>query len=75
MSIPLASSVLSSYLYNVAKRELVFMFNDGSIYLYEDVPPVLASELALADSVGEFFNERIRPQFAFRKLSSVVFTE
>jgi hypothetical protein len=43
-------------------------FHSGEIYRYFDVPARLVLELLQAESIGRFFNARIRPRFTFEKV-------
>jgi hypothetical protein len=43
-------------------------FHSGEVYRYFDVPARLVLELLRAESIGRFFNARIRPHFAFEKV-------
>ncbi|HEX2875039.1 MAG TPA: KTSC domain-containing protein [Polyangiaceae bacterium] len=55
--------------YDRATRTLEVEFKNGGVYLYDDVPPELWSELRRAASKGQFFQERVRDQFPTTRLS------
>lgn len=63
------SSSLRSIGYDRANRTLEVEFKNGGVYLYEDVPLELWSELRLAESKGQFFQERVRDRFPTTRLS------
>jgi KTSC domain len=62
------SSSLRSLGYDRATRTLEVEFKHGGVYRYEEVPPELWSELRLAESKGQFFQERVRDHFATTRL-------
>ena len=43
-------------------------FHSGEIYRYFDVPAWLVLELLEAESIGRFFNARIRSKFKFEEV-------
>ena len=45
------------------KGTLEIEFLDGDVYRYFDVPPLLFLQFLRAESMGAFFNERIRDRF------------
>ena len=47
------------------KGTLEIEFPDGDVYRYFDVPPLLYLQFIRAESMGAFFNERIRDRFQF----------
>jgi hypothetical protein len=62
------STVIQSFEYDAAKRELLMVFLSGRRYVYEDVPEDTHEALRRSFSKGEFFNEHIREQFSFRRV-------
>lgn len=62
------SSNVKTYGYDETSRTLVVEFKSGSIYAYEDVPPLTFSDLQKAPSVGSFIAQRIRGQFTNTQL-------
>jgi hypothetical protein len=48
------------------KGTLEIEFPDGDVYRYFDVPAHLFLEFMRAESMGAFFNERIRDKFRFQ---------
>ena len=62
------SSELRSVGYGVSASVLEAEFHSGEIYQYFDVPAELVLELLEANSVGRYFNARIRSKFRFKKV-------
>lgn len=50
-------------------RALELCFAGGRRYLYLNVPPKLAEQLAAAGSKGKFFNDRIKGRFTCHELA------
>lgn len=65
------SSVIRSFEYDAARKELLVMFRSGRRYLYEDVPEETHAAMRKSFSKGEFFNEHIRERFTFRRSGRV----
>ncbi len=65
---PVPSTVIRRALYDPAKQTLAVTFASGRTYLYADVPAKVALELQTAQSIGQYFNWRIRDQYEFREL-------
>lgn len=59
------STVIRTFFYSAAKRELHIVFQSGAHYVYSDVPETLYSAMKASFSKGEFFNAHIRDRFAF----------
>lgn len=64
------SSVINTVSYSVSidKRDdgqLFIMFNNGKLYMYEDVPFSEFFMLITSDSVGKYFNEFIRGEYTY----------
>ena len=57
------SSVVAAVGYDRDRNVLEVRFRSGRIYHYFDVPQELFEELLGAPSVGQFFNEVVRPRF------------
>jgi KTSC domain len=62
------SSELRSVGYEMSTSLLEAEFRSGEIYQYFGVPAQLVLELLEADSVGRYFNARIRSKFKFKKV-------
>jgi hypothetical protein len=60
---PVKSSVLAAVDYDPATRRLEVEFHNGRLYRYEDVNPLDVTALLTADSVGGYFNKRIRKKY------------
>ena len=63
-----SSSVIERVLYDANAQTLAVTFTSGKKYLYVEVPLEVAHELQTAPSLGQYFNWRIRDQYAFREL-------
>ena len=61
------SSVIRSYHYDPARRELSVVFQSRRRYTYIDVPAETYAAMKAAFSKGEFFNRHIRDKFTFRR--------
>jgi hypothetical protein len=59
------STVIRSFAYDDARRELRIRFQSGRRYVYLDVPPEMFDRMKGSFSKGEFFNQHIRNQFRF----------
>jgi hypothetical protein len=64
------SSVIRSFAYDAARRELRIVFQSGLSYVYEDVPKSTYDAMKASFSKGEFFNRHIRGHFGFVRLTS-----
>jgi hypothetical protein len=62
------SSELKSIGYDVSALLLAAEFRSGEVYQYFDVPADLVLELLEAESIGRYFNARIRSKFKFKKV-------
>ena len=58
---PVISTCLEEADYDEVSGSLILSFDDGSVYLYEDVPGSIVSALLASESKGVFFNASIRP--------------
>ena len=61
------SSVIRSYRYDPARRELNVVFQSQRRYTYSEVPAETYAAMKAAVSKGEFFNRHIRDKFIFRR--------
>ncbi|MDR3436388.1 KTSC domain-containing protein [Telmatospirillum sp.] len=63
------SSNLQAVGYDPANETLQVSFKHGGLYGYKGVPPVLVTEMLFSESVGKFFDARIKKGcFPFEKL-------
>jgi hypothetical protein len=60
---PIGSSHIQAASYDRESEDLTITFQDGSQYLYRNVPPSTYRSLTLADSVGSFFHRNIRSRY------------
>ena len=63
------SSVLRDVSYDAARRALRLTFSSGSIYLYRNVDATVYRDLLNAESKGHYFNEHIRNQYPFIRVT------
>ncbi|MGH8174925.1 MAG: KTSC domain-containing protein, partial [Steroidobacter sp.] len=61
------STVIRSFKYDAARKELLIVFQSGRRYIYEGVPEETFEALRSSFSKGEFFNEHIRENFPFKR--------
>jgi hypothetical protein len=62
------STVIKRFLYDADARALYVTFVSGQRYLYEGVPPEVATDWRAAFSKGEFFAAHIRDRYPYRRL-------
>jgi hypothetical protein len=43
-------------------------YRSGDVYRYFDVPAQLVLEMFESESIGRFFNRRIRPKYKFKRV-------
>jgi acyl-CoA thioesterase I len=61
------STVIKSFSYDQARKELDILFVSGRRYIYHDVPQEVADAMRSAFAKGEFFNAEIRDRYRFSK--------
>lgn len=64
------STVIRSFDYRPATRELLIEFVSGRRYVYSDVPEAEALALRSAFAKGVHFNRRIRDRYACRDVTA-----
>jgi lysyl-tRNA synthetase class 2 len=62
------SSVIDEVRYSDLSHTLEIQFQNGSIYLYFEVPEALYQELKSAPSQGQYFNAKIRNEYSYRRV-------
>ena len=62
------STVIRSFDYRHAQRELIVEFVSGRRYAYSHVPEDAAQAMRAASSKGRYFNLHIRDHYGFREL-------
>jgi hypothetical protein len=67
---PVASSVIASIGYDAAEKTLEVTFHSGRTYQYLGVPAYTHQSLLAADSIGRYFNKRIRDKYPQKELGS-----
>ena len=72
-NIPLSdvkSSAMSAHGYDPESRTLHVKFKDGSVYSHSDVPLEKYAAMTGADSIGNFYNKRIKNAHPGQKLKN-----
>lgn len=62
------SSEFRSIGYDLSTSTLEAEYQSREVYCYFGVPARLVLEMLEAESIGRFFNARIRPKFRFKKV-------
>lgn len=68
MRYKVSSSEFRSVGYDQSSSTLEMEYQSGEVYRYFDVPARLVLDLLEAESMGRFFNAKIRPKFRFQKV-------
>ena len=63
------STVIYAVGYDAKRGDLEIEFKEGGVYLYLGVPAPLYLELMNSESIGAYFDAKIKDQFVFRKLA------
>ena len=66
---PVSSSMIASVGYAARKRILEIEFVSGRVYQYLDVERETYEALLKAPSLGTFFNEYVKDEYAFVRLA------
>lgn len=67
---PVSSSMIAAIGYDVSDKEkdigdVAIKFNNGAMFIYENVPEKLFNELKKSDSIGQFFNKNIKNSYSY----------
>jgi hypothetical protein len=62
------SSNLKQTQYDVESKNLIVYFNNGTSYLYIDVPHSVYTKFRMSDSQGKFFTTEISKKYKYKKL-------
>jgi hypothetical protein len=62
------SSEFRSMGYDQPTSTLETEYRSGDVYRYFDVPAQLVLEMFESESIGRFFNRRIRPKYKFKRV-------
>jgi hypothetical protein len=62
------SSTIASVGYDARSLTLEVEFTSGAVYRYHGVPKRVHAELLGAESLGRYFNGRIRDNYAYERL-------
>ena len=69
ISVDIKSTNIRSASYNTESKLLTVVFNNGSIYQYEDVSWELFTKFRMSDSQGAFLNAKIKNAHAYKQVS------
>lgn len=69
IDVQIQSSNLKSAKYDTESKELTITFNNGSIYIYSDIPWEIFTKMRLSDSQGKFFSVNIAKKYKYKKVS------
>jgi len=58
-------------LYNVKKSQLFVVFTNYTVYRYADVPISIIVNACIAESVGSFFHNNIKSNYAYEKITTM----
>lgn len=58
-----SSSVVEGFMYDTESEGLGVRLRDGSRYFYGKVPVSVVDEFCESDSVGKFFNQRVKGKY------------
>jgi hypothetical protein len=65
---PIESSMFSHHHYNPDSRKMTVRYKNGALWEYDDVPAEKNDAFLGNASKGRYFNERIKPNHAGRKV-------
>jgi hypothetical protein len=68
ISVEIKSSNLKSASYDTETAHLTIVFNNGSIYEYENVPWELFTKFRMSESQGKFLNQKIKGTYSYTKV-------
>lgn len=63
---PVTSSHVAAVGYDESAQALYVQWKNGKVSMYDNVPPLIASDLQHAHSVGAAFNETIKGKYQHR---------
>lgn len=63
------SSVITSVGYDAHTSTMDVEFTTGRIYRYRKVPSAIHASLISAESIGRYFNAKIRDRYPYRELN------
>jgi lysyl-tRNA synthetase class 2 len=63
------STAIRDHDYDPRMSRLTVTFVTGRIYVYDDVPPMVAADFSAAGSKGRFFNAHIRDRYHYREIA------
>lgn len=68
ININITSTNLKSASYNTETKVLKIIFNNNSIYEYNDVPWEIFTKFRMSESQGKYFNANIARKYTYKKI-------
>jgi hypothetical protein len=68
IEVEINSSNLKNAKYETETKDLTMTFNNGSIYLYKNVPWEVFVKFRMSESQGKFFNANIAKKYQYEKI-------
>ncbi len=62
------SSMINRVEFTPVNQTLYIIFNNNTVYGFEEVPPEVFDALCKAPSAGIFFNKQIKDRYSFTRL-------
>lgn len=59
--IPVESSIIKGVLHNEDDNLLLIKFNNGNLYMYENVSKEMYTKMMGSESIGKYFHANIKP--------------
>ena len=66
---PVTSTSLRSVGYDPQSKLLEIEFTNGKVYRYRDVPLEMHKDLLRSESLGKFFNTKIRDVYSYEEIT------
>jgi hypothetical protein len=66
------SNTINGVGYDLGSKTLIIRFNNGAIYEYTNVHPIIFAELMSADSMSEYLNRKISDNHPARRITKMV---
>jgi len=64
------STAIRAHAYDDRTRQLTITFVSGRRYVYDEVPKAVYTAFTRADSLGGFFNSKIRDHYRYREIEA-----
>ena len=66
--IQVISSNVAEVGYDESRAVLEIVFHSGPVYQYFDVPKIVFTELVNAESIGKYFNKKVKQNYRYARL-------